>query len=521
MQRTPEQEKFIKELCSGASSIQLNAVAGSGKTTTIIMGLEESPVEPSSTLLLAFNVKIKEELARRAPRGTNVLTLNGLGHRAWGKYLGRRAFLDARKVGTIVSELCQSDDKEKRAYLSGLWPSVKDLTCKAKAAGLLPSQFNTGKGLVPDDPKVWAALASQHGIDFSEDILRMSRAALVKSTTLGLAGQIDFDDQLYLPACFRANLDKYSLVIVDEAQDLSEIQHFLIARAVAKDGRIVSVGDPCQAIYGFRGASADSMRELAEKFQSKELELTCTFRCSKAATRLAQKYVPHIQAAEGNLEGEVQRWGTEWSPADLEEGSVVLCRNIAPLVKLGMHCIKQGISAYVAGRDIGAPLKKAAKALNPLMNLHDAIIAWSQVEKARAQDNLETKARVNDITEALLAVAEVSGCEDSHALGETLVKLFAKTEGSITLSTIHRAKGLEWDTVYILDFWRIPQKWIKRIIRDWENQEDKSGASPHWMLTQEQNLAYIAITRTRDRLVFIDYPQTRITNLTEEEADGE
>jgi superfamily I DNA/RNA helicase len=316
---------------------------------------------------------------------------------------------------------------------------------------------------------------------------------------MALKGEIDFDDQLYMPACFRSVLDKYPLVLVDEAQDLSEIQHFLIARTVAKDGRLIAVGDPRQAIYGFRGALSDSMFALAHRFNSKELKLTQSFRCSKAAVALAQKYVPEITAFDGNKQGSVSNLGTKWKPEDIAEGSAVLCRNIAPLVTLGMACIKNNIPAYVAGRDIGAPLIKAARNLNPLMNLSDSIIEWSSTEKTKAKDNLETMERVNDITEALLSVMNSSGCQDSHALVEILKTLFAKQTGSIVLSTIHRAKGLEWDCVYFLDSWRVPQKWILKAI--------KNSPDSEWMLEQEHNLFYIAVTRTKDKLFFINYKE--------------
>lgn len=505
MEKTLEQKAFIENLAFGGDSIQLSAVAGSGKTTTLMLGLEGVLVPYEKVLLLAFNVKIKEELAKRAPRGCNVLTLNGLGHRAWMRHTGKKLFLNARKVGNIVSLLCKDpNDKERNAYLQGLWPDIKDLVNKAKAVGLLPAQFTQGKGLVHDNEAQWRALAQRHSIEFSEDILRLAKKALITSTTMALGGEIDFEDQLYMPACFRSNLDKYGLVLVDEAQDLSEIQHFLISRCVAPDGRLISVGDPHQAIYGFRGALSDSMPALASRFNSIELKLTYTFRCSKAATLEAQRYVPHIKAAEGNLPGSVRRLGTEWKPQDIEAGSVVLCRNIAPLVKLGMQFIKAGISAYVAGRDIGAPLIKAAKHLNEFKNPHDAIVEWNHLELKKAEGNLETISLINDHTEALLSVMEVSNAKSSRDLVNTLQILFAKTTGSIVLSTIHRAKGLEWDSVYILDFWRIPQKWILKAV--------KASPDAEWMLGQEKNLAYIAVTRTKDKLTFIDYAEKETPN---------
>ena len=499
MKATAEQELFYSALTETNESLILNAVAGSGKTTTIMGGLERFQILPK-TLLLAFNAKIKEELARRAPSEVTTLTLNGLGHRAWTKHLGKKVVLDSKKVGTIVSSLCKGVTKEETAELSALWPDIKDLVNKAKATGLLHKAFlSSGKGLLEDTDENWKTLARLHGIEFNPTILRLARKALETNIRLGLQGTIDFDDQLYLPTIFGSAFEKYDLVIIDEAQDLSEIQHHIISKCISKSGRIVIVGDPHQAIYGFRGAKADSMELLANAYLPRELTLSYTFRCSKAATAKAQGFVPHIKASEANLAGSIEYLDDKWEASDIAAGAVVLCRNIAPLVKLGLKCIRAGISCYIAGKDIGKPIIKACKQLPQGQNLHDCIIAWGRLERQGAKGNLETLNMINETVDTLLAVIEVSGCRTTGQLEETLKSLFSKQDGSITLSTIHRAKGLEWSHVYILDYWRIPQKWITRII------EDNPDAS--WMLEQENNLAYIAITRTKDKLTFINFPR--------------
>ena len=504
MKPTPEQEAFTKEVVFGTESICLEAVAGSGKTTTIMMAVQAAcqagRISSSDIMLLAFNKKIKDELEKRAPKGTTVLTLNGLGHRAWARHTGRKLYLDSKKVGGIVSALCKdSRNPERNEYLNSLWADVKDLVAKAKNEGILPSRFVSGKTLTEDKIEVWKSLALAHNLNPADDVIALARKALEQSVIEALQGKIDFDDQLYMPACFRSNFDKYKLVLVDEAQDLSEIQHFLISRCVDKSGRLISVGDPHQAIYGFRGALSNSMDLLKELYPTKEMELSYTFRCAKEATRLAQHYVPNIKAAEGNKVGTITRLGKEWSPKDIQAGAAVLCRNVAPLVKLGMECIKLGVQAYIPGKDIGAPLIKAAKNLNPVLTIYDALNEWQLNETAKAKGNLEILSRIKDTYEALCSVSEVMGVRFKDDLVVALVKLFSKTEGSIVLSTVHRAKGLEWDCVYILDSWRIPQGWVLKAIKESPDAE--------WMLEQEHNLYYIAVTRTKDKLIFIDYEE--------------
>ena len=75
-------------------------------------------------------------------------------------------------------------------------------------------------------------------------------------------------------------------------------------------------------------------------------------------------------------------------------------------------------------------------------------------------------------------------------LRSQLEALFTRTTGTILLSTIHRAKGLEWDVVLLLDSWRMPSK-----------QALKAGGEA---LQQEYNLQYVAETRTKQTLALAD-----------------
>src|SRR5690606_18120963 len=98
---------------------------------------------------------------------------------------------------------------------------------------------------------------------------------------------------------------EFDNVLVDEAQDLNVAQRILIRRMLKEGGRLIAVGDPRQAIYGFRGADSDSFRLIGEEFNATDLPLTVTFRCPKAVVAQAQRYVSHIQAHETAPEGEV------------------------------------------------------------------------------------------------------------------------------------------------------------------------------------------------------------------------
>jgi DNA helicase-2/ATP-dependent DNA helicase PcrA len=95
---------------------------------------------------------------------------------------------------------------------------------------------------------------------------------------MAMKGDCDFNDQVLMPTIFHGAFPRYPLILGDEAQDLSALNHATLRKLVGKR-RLIAVGDPCQAIYGFRGAHEESMSLLREEFDMRELPLTISFRC--------------------------------------------------------------------------------------------------------------------------------------------------------------------------------------------------------------------------------------------------
>ena len=505
IQQTAEQSAFIKALSEESYSIALNAVAGSGKTTTLVLAAQALKPKPNQVLALAFNKKNAQDLEKKMPPAVDCMTLNALGHRAWQQRIGKRLFLNDRKVGEIASELCKEQQVEDS------WADLKNLIVQAKNVGLVPSDMTGCVSMVEDSEENWNDLIAKHNIEDFKGLIPLARKGLRKSIAQALQGTIDFADQLYMTACYKAKMPQYPIVLVDEAQDLSEIQHELIARCVAEGGRLIAVGDPKQAIYGFRGAHSNSMEVLKTQFSMTELGLTCSFRCPQAVIRLAQEIVPQItclpEAPEGlaiwlDTRKDDDKDSRSWAVTDLKPDSVILCRNIAPLIKLGFECFRNSVSCWVAVRDIGAPLIKASKELDGenAKELYDSISQWYEKKVLFANSNLELISRAEDVAEALRFVVESINAKSAGDIEDQLRRLFSKDGGSLTLTTIHRAKGLEWDRVYLLDPWRIPAKFAVRAANN-----DPAGCG--WMLEQEAHLRYIALTRAKQELYFISYPE--------------
>lgn len=301
-------------------------------------------------------------------------------------------------------------------------------------------------------------------------------------------------------------------ILVHNCQDLNRSQQALAKKA---GKRLVLVGDPKQAIYSFAGADAESMarmeRELSATTQGCSLlRLTVTRRCGHAIVKEANKIVSDFAAHESNHAGSVseaayptyeQDGRTVERPWDkcylsrAQSGDFVLCRVNAPLVSNCFRFIKRGIKANIQGRDIGAGLvstieKLKAQSINDLVA---KVSDWLQNELSKEQAKrlpLETRMiALNDRADCLVVFTE--GATSVAGVIDKIKSVFTddKQGGGIRLSSIHRAKGLEANRVFIL--------------------QPKGATMPHpmaktdWQRSQEYNLLYVGITRAIKELVYV------------------
>jgi superfamily I DNA/RNA helicase len=463
---TAEQRAFIEAVATSPSSIFGEAVAGSGKTTVLI------------------------EAARRASSSWDCKTLHGLGYSAWCDKIGKNLTVSSSKIGDLLRDEDVSSEE---------FGDLCRLIAAAKNAGLIPAASDVPRGtaLTPDTHETWLSLMDFYDLDLEESHIPIARRVLRKSIQQGLRGEVDFDDMLYFPVCFRGVFRKYHLVLVDEAQDLSAIQHEMLSRVLQRSGsRLVACGDRRQAIYGFRGALHNSVEEMIERFDMTLLPLTVSFRCSRAVVAEAQRIVPEIRHADSAPQGTVTHH-EHLSLSSLPEA--ILCRNTAPLVDLALRLIAAGHPAVIAGRQLGRTLQSTirkalgikARAKPPkvaLPALRAKLDAWIESQIARKPRREETLRDRQAALHAIISHAErLSPSTDAAFVLRIIEELYGKDAPSAThLSTIHRAKGLEWDEVLILDPFLIPSKY----------------ATQPWQREQEFNLLYVAITRARRHLHF-------------------
>lgn len=480
------------ESCDPADRhLMVKAVAGSGKTTTIVNALERTQ---GDVLMLAFNKSIATELGKRVPRHAICKTFHSLGFSALCR--GRRRgeiTVDGRKNWHIMKgKVSGVDIGMSKSDISIYGGFVAKLVGLAKQAGI--------GALVPDDnPARWFALIDHHNMVLRQSTADPAVAVRFARRVLRAAGEvdtlIDFDDMLWMPLLKGCNFRKFDWVFVDEAQDTNPLQIAIVRQLMDSKTRLCFVGDPLQAIYGFRGADSSAMPNIALEFGCRELPLSVSHRCAANIVATAREFCPQIEAREGAESGAVLNVEA-YDVATLD--GAVICRNVAPLLGLAYLAIAAGRAVDFLGRDIGKGLdnliNRIAGTRTTSLDVFEARTkAWYARESAKAEedDNKAAMDRLDDQYACLMVLID-NVPEGARTVAQLQASVAAVFEGgganALQLCTIHKSKGMEWDTVNILDAWRMPSKY---------------AIGTPWMEQQEDNLHYVAITRAKHVLRYI------------------
>lgn len=476
LEATEEQTEIIDFALANRQNLLINALAGAAKTSTLRFLCKYLPIEP--TISLAFNKRIADEMTKVLPGHVRCATMNSVGHRVWAAATGKRLVLDTKKNYNLVKEGVERLPRyDKEAGYDAFGDLMKTIS-RAKLSGYIPAGTAGGRSILSGEeffgdleeaPESW--------------FIQIVNEALAQGIRQAYGGLIDFDDQIYMPTLFGGAFPQHARVMVDEAQDLSPLNHAMLERLVGPKCHLTAVGDPWQSIYAFRGADTRSMKWLRERFDMHEMTLSVSFRCPQAVVRKAHDRVPHMKWPSWAAEGTVAHL-QEWCAKDIPDNSAIICRNNAPLMSCALALLRAGRGVHLVGTDLGPQLVKALKKLgDPQMEQEkvlDAIDKWEadKLRKARSA------AVVADKAECLRVFA---------GFGPTLGAAIAYCEhifaakGPIQLLSGHKAKGLEWPTVYHLDPQRIPSPWARE------------GEA----LEQELNVKYVIETRSKESLFLV------------------
>jgi DNA helicase-2/ATP-dependent DNA helicase PcrA len=510
----------------------VEAVAGSGKSTTLLGGLKVLLSLPNPTgwpsVFLAFNRKIVSEFeAKTKAAGVEfrISTFNAMGNaflRADPAY--RRAQLDDKKYFWIAQDHFVATYKLSKSL-------AKTLASKAaKAADLIQNTLFDlhAQGAQAAFERLLLRFEIDPSVEFTEGdkkrVVSVELADMKAILARGMAdkSRITFAEQIYLPASGKAGVvTPHAWVMVDEAQDLNAARLELVAKMLREGGRAVFVGDSFQAIYGFTGADTRSMQTIRDRFGATTLPLSICYRCPPDHIELVRAWPQGLGAdihpVPGRTHGALE-WmvGTTGLVESVRPGDLVICRKTAPLVQAFLALIKARIPARVEGQgladhyaDMAEEVLKQCqapewRAVVPQVELVKCLAEWERQKterlKARygARSSLfqEEQKRLADEVSVLSVLwsfhLEGGGLEQVGDFRGTLGRLFSEEEGQakvVRLSSVHRAKGLEAENVY----WLGP------------NDHRITKADPE-AAQQERNLEYVALTRSKRRLVLVGEP---------------
>lgn len=487
------QQDIFDFIQHGNGNSVINALAGSGKTSTIVNAVKLIP-PTCNALFIAFNKEIVKELEKKLEgvKNVHVKTLHSLGFLMIRRNLGTNIEIDEYKYRTFIKknikQLSSADfDKMTTKLMQQYTDNVIQLC-------------DLGRYNLAQCEKDLLQVSARHDIPIIDDecnaVLNVMKWGRENTTS------IDFTDMVWLPYELTLNPIglQYDYIFIDECQDLNAAQRELFLRCFRRGTRFIAVGDKKQAIYSFAGADAESFAKLQSLPNTTTLPLPISYRCPKKVVNLANQFVDTMECREGAPDGEIVH---NVSIKDIHDGDMVLCRTKMPLIKLYMRYLRMGVKSYVRGQDIGLNLlrmvdKTEQITLNVSLQkdgvfarLYDDLFEernrlmikrGMDLEDATLSNQIMTK---YDSIKALEILAE--GLTSARDLHNRIENVFAESADGVCLSTIHKAKGLEANNVYILCKTLMPSRL----------------ATQEWEKEQEQNLMYVAYTRAKYKLGFV------------------
>lgn len=477
------QNDIFDFVSSGSGNGVIESGPGSGKTFTGIKMLEHIP-QNQSVGFFAYNKHIADELSRRVPRGMKASTVHSLGLSSI-----RRAFrdvdVDEDKLKKIIAELIPKPDKyitpaefaefrERRIVLEKLVE-----LCRATLTD-------------PNDKDSVVNLAERHNIEIEEKFLLTDFHKIAYALDIADADRekVDFDEMIRFPVIWDLRTEKFDNLVIDEYQDINPARRTLLERSIATGGRFFAIGDRMQGIYGFNGADIYAMDSAIKKFNATVLPLPISYRCPKSHIELVKSIAPWLEAAPGAKEGIIESFQLEGITERVKPGDMLICRINKPLAEIAMRLVRNGIKAQVKGRAIGQGLLILIERLKPVslqdldMRLSDYLT--KEGSKLLAKDKQTRYDLLVDKIETIRIFMQESKCLDD--LKKKISSIFSDSVSPVTLSSIHKAKGLEAERIFILrpDLLPFP------------------SAKQPWEIQQEVNVKYVALTRSKSELYFVE-----------------
>jgi superfamily I DNA/RNA helicase len=479
MQLTAEQEAIL----ATEQDVKINAVAGSGKTSTIV-AYAKNCASTKNLLYLAFNKSVKIEATQRFAEenlsNVRVETAHSLAyknivfkHNYAIEHNGYKSY-DLAKILNIRS----GSKKHSELVMANHVAKYAALFCNSAAAKVREVNYLT-------------TITNEESYAFVEshlqEIYTLTRTFLAKMNS----GEIQITHDFYLKKYQLANPTLYyDYIFFDEGQDASPAMLDVFQKQRATK---ILVGDTHQQIYGWRNA-VNSL----ENTDFKELRLSASFRFSPQIATLAHKIL--LWKKHLGQEPKVTIFGRGLHSANKVKATIA--RTNLGLLLRAIEYIKENKNIrhiYFEGNLNSYTYADDGASLYDVLNLQNGkkrLVRDPIIKQMSSVDDLEEYIKQTDDVQLglMLEIVKEYGNEipkilqdlkDKHVTNEE------KHKAQMIFSTVHRCKGMEYDSVQLVnDF--VGEERLKRMIDKEESDTQR--------LTEEINLLYVAVTRTRNHL---------------------
>jgi F-box protein, helicase, 18 len=481
MELTKEQYDIIHS----TGNIKINAVAGSGKTTTVIEYAKARP-KNSKILYLAFNKSVKLEAVKKfADAGlTNVRVETA--HSLAYKHIVYRHGYTVRPQGYKTSEIAEmltpQSSGEKHA----------DHIAANHVSKFITYFCNSDKQKVQDLnylDVVTDSKARTFVKNYYPYIEQETRLLLDKMNK----GAIDITHDFYLKKYQLCNpVLHFDYILFDEGQDASPAMLDVFLKQQATK---VIVGDTHQQIYGWRFA-VNSL----EKADFTTFHLSTSFRFSQDIANLAMEVLSWKSHIEAYTPIPVTGKG---KPVTLKSRAVLARTNLGLLLKAIEYITEKAEinNIYFEGNINSYTYADEGASLYDVLNLYNTSRHLIKDKLIRAMNNLDELEEYIEKTEdvqlgMMVEIVKQYGNKIPgliKQLKEKHIDSDEKEKAEIIFSTVHRCKGMEYDAIHLVNDFITEQK----LVLGTGGKTDATDAD-FAKLNEEINLLYVAVTRTRN-----------------------
>lgn len=532
------------------SNMLVNALAGSGKSTTACMLSEHSK---TSDLYIAFNASVVEEFKKKIKNPkTKVMTMHSLAYsimlynveqeskdsgekpKGFGSQRSKRTVsLDNFKPHKILDEEITKRygryiEFAKRVFLKDNYINLYNL-CRLT---LTDMSSNKDVSRLIDDHVLFLYYGDEgySAPDISEITSTLKILDTKSRQQFETQGVIDFTDMLWI-TFNKLKYDNwevpywalYTNIYCDEVQDFSNIQLNFLKFIKRTKGRYVFIGDFHQAIYNFAGANAQAFNQIPKMFAPvKTFDLPICYRCAKShLSRVNREYGIPILSCDDAPMGFVKTIDKNKISEYAKAGDMVISRKNKWIAEVVLDLARNGTPIFIEDKEMVAAIKRQIlsskctsvgtleKFLQKVISNYNKklfeIVSKNAREGGHEEEHLEAVAEANskiDNTSFLLEILE--GYLENHASSDSVSKFSnfidkllntTPSPNCVRLCSIHKAKGLEATNVFVLN--------EAKINYDFRNSKEQN--------IQEKNLSYIATTRAKEGLYLVKEPSKTTT----------